>query len=100
MSSPELSLSAYMTFTHVKDDCALNYLLFLDCALRDVVSCSKEHLLSCGHWESRICAVTLATMLEFPCSGQWLPVLSTGGLLQSQEHSTSGGTLTCSAPSV
>lgn len=90
MSSPELSLSAYMTFTRVKDDCAL----------RDVVSCSKEHLLSCGHWESRICAVTSATMLEFPCSGQWLPVLSTGALLQSQEHSTSGGTLTCSSPSV
>lgn len=86
MSSPELSLSAYMTFTHVKDDCALNYLLFLDCALRDVVSCSKESLLSCGHWESRICAVTLATVLEFPCSGQWLPVLSTGALQIGRAH--------------
>lgn len=62
----ELSLGAYMTFTPVKDECALNYLL--DPALRDV-SCSQEHLLLPRDWELRISAVTLPKMLEFPCWG-------------------------------
>lgn len=69
----ELSLSAYMTFTHVKEECARNYPALRDVSLlrgaSQICPCSQEHLLSPGAWEFSISAVTLAQMLGFSCWG-------------------------------